>query len=290
MINTKCYLCGSEKHKQRDGKVRDREELKIYECLECGLVFLSSFNHIDEEFYTESQMHLVDVIPSQKINKTAKDTDRRIEFLKPLIEGKKILDFGCGYGGFLLKAQEIAKETWGIELDKKAQKFCSDNNIIMTEINQEEKFDLITMFHVIEHLKDPVQILEQLKKRLHKNGKIVIETPNANDALLELYKNNGFQNFTYWGCHLFLYNLQTLCRLGEKAGFKVSVEKQIQRYPLSNHLYWLAANKPGGDSVFVQFNTPEINQHYTKILEELGMCDTILIILEDIGTDNSKGN
>jgi len=48
----------------------------------------------------------------------------------------------------------------------------------------EEKFDVITLFHVLEHFDDPRAVLKQLKSMLAKGGIIVIEVPNADDALL----------------------------------------------------------------------------------------------------------
>lgn len=280
MDNKKCYLCGSGQYKERKGRVRDREELKIYECLGCGLVFLSSFEHIHDEFYAMSQMHEKNIKVEEILKRTVHDDRRRFEQLKSYIEEKDVLDFGCGYGGFLLNAQPIAKTVSGIELEKKALDFCNKNNIKMIGLEENYKFDVITMFHVIEHLNNPIAILKQLKTKLKSNGVLILETPNANDILLELYQNNAFQNFTYWGCHLFLYNLNTLRILVEKAGFKVKQIEQVQRYPLSNHLFWMSQGKPGGDKVWTQFNDKDLNDAYTRVLTSLGMCDTLLVTLE----------
>ena len=52
-----CKLCGSKKNKKRKGSVRDKKDLKILECENCGLVFLSDQSHINDNFYAESKMH-----------------------------------------------------------------------------------------------------------------------------------------------------------------------------------------------------------------------------------------
>ena len=109
-----------------------------------------------------------------------------------------------------------------------------------------DRVDIITLWHVLEHLEDPISMLKQLKEKLELNGKIYIEVPNADDALLSLYENKNFADFTYWRCHLYLYTNKTLREVIEKAGLRVSFVTQIQRYPLSNTLYWLAKGKPGG--------------------------------------------
>ena len=57
MTNAKCYLCNNTTAIQRPGSVRDKTELDILECDNCGLVFLSSFDHISLKHYQESGMH-----------------------------------------------------------------------------------------------------------------------------------------------------------------------------------------------------------------------------------------
>ena len=52
-----CRLCSDEKYHYRTGEVRDAKELRILECEGCGLVYLSSVDHIDEKFYEDSNMH-----------------------------------------------------------------------------------------------------------------------------------------------------------------------------------------------------------------------------------------
>ncbi len=107
-------------------------------------------------------------------------------------------------------------------------------------------YDLITAFHVVEHLIDPRATLKELAARLKDGGRLVIEVPSSEDALLTLYENDAFQRFTYWSQHLYLLNAKTLSQLATQAGLRVVSIKQFQRYPLSNHLHWLSRNRPGG--------------------------------------------
>lgn len=104
--------------------------------------------------------------------------------------------------------------------------------------------------------------------------------PNANDALLNLYKNRAFADFTYWQCHLFLYNNHTLRLLADRCGMKVRFIKQTQRYPLSNHLYWLANNKPGGHYKWSFLETESMDRQYGDMLANLGMADTVIAVFE----------
>lgn len=277
-----CNLCHNENLKKRSGSVRDNKNLEIFECLDCGLVFLSENSHIDDKYYEDSNMHQ-DFDFNKWRNETLVDDMRRFKFLKNSLINKRILDFGSGNGGFLRFAKDISKKVLGIELEKAVISYYKEENIPLENNlnNINEKFDVITSFHVIEHIKEPLEILEKLSNLLEDNGKLIIEVPNANDALLTIYENESFSHFTYWSCHLYLYTQHTLKLLAKKAGLEVEFIKHIQRYPLSNHLYWLSKNKPGGHEKWSNFlDSAELSKAYENQLAGLGATDTIIACLK----------
>ena len=111
-----CYLCGGTKFNKRPGNVRDNPELEVLECVSCGLVFLSSFDHIRDDFYENSEMHGEESPDVQSwLRETASDDERRFQYLKQVLPNRRLLDFGCGTGGFLLKARELAATVHGVE-------------------------------------------------------------------------------------------------------------------------------------------------------------------------------
>lgn len=114
-----CYLCGDERRRERPGKVRDSGTLKVLECSGCGLVFLSSFDHIKEGFYEQSGMHDTGWDLETWRRETARDDDRRFAFLRDRLSGKRVLDFGAGNAGFLLRAAGISAEAAGIEPERR---------------------------------------------------------------------------------------------------------------------------------------------------------------------------
>jgi len=283
-MRKECYLCGGTEFNIRPGNVRDRPELEVFECTSCGLVFLSSFGHIGDRFYEDSGMHGEDVLDIQTwVRGTEWDDERRFQYLKLALSNKRLLDFGCGTGGFLLKARTLTSISHGIELETRLKSYYKKHNLnifqslsdIPNDI-QKKGYDIITMFHVLEHIPDPKSILVSLTKVLANGGQIIVEVPNADDALLTLYQCGPFFNFTYWSCHLFLFTTNTLKMLFSQINLKVDYIKQIQRYPLPNHLYWLANGKPGGHQKWNFLNSPELHAAYEKQLAAIGKCDTIL--------------
>ena len=132
------------------------------------------------------------------------------------------------------------------------------------------------MFHVLEHIPDPKSILGELSEMLADDGQIIVEVPNADDALFTLYNSKPFSCFTYWSCHLFLFTRRSLEMLMTQVGLRMNYIKQILRYPLSNHLYWLANGNPCGHQKWHFLNSPELHAAYEKQLAAIGKCDTIL--------------
>jgi 2-polyprenyl-3-methyl-5-hydroxy-6-metoxy-1,4-benzoquinol methylase len=280
-----CYLCKSDKFSNRTGSVRDNPDIDILECDNCGLVYLSSLEHIQDRHYEESGMH-VDEAPNidNWLKETEFDDKRRYDFVKEKITNKNVLDFGCGAGGFLEMAKQSACNVSGVELERFLQPSFQERKLnvfsnLSTAQKEGQKYDVITAFHVIEHLKNPKEILKDLSQLLTENGEIIIEVPNSDDALLTLYESKDFQNFTYWSQHLFLFNKNTITELVKQAGLKLNWIKHVQRYPLSNHLYWMSKGEPGGQKSWSFLDNDKLTAEYESQLALIEKTDSLIACL-----------
>jgi SAM-dependent methyltransferase len=175
----------------------------------------------------------------------------------------------------------LTAEVVGVEPERRVREHWGDAIGLCASLEDAgTEYDLITAFHVLEHLSDPRATLRELALRLAAGGRLVIEVPHSEDALLTLYDHDAFQRFTYWSQHLFLFNADTLRRLAAQAGLRAVSIQQFQRYPLSNHLYWLSRNRPGGHREWSFLDTPALSEAYTASLASIGKCDTIIAHLE----------
>jgi 2-polyprenyl-3-methyl-5-hydroxy-6-metoxy-1,4-benzoquinol methylase len=246
------------------------------------LVMLSSFRHIGPFHYEGSGMH-GSAVPSVEawLRDTQQDDQRRFEMLKTALVNRRVLDFGCGAAGFVRKAHSLAAEAVGIEPERRVRQHWGDAVKVYDRLQDAgNDYDLITAFHVVEHLPDPRGTLHDLSLCLADGGRLVVEVPSCDDALLTLYGSDAFQRFTYWSQHLFLFNAETLSRLAGQAGLRVVSMQQFQRYPLSNHLYWLSRKRPGGHQQWSFLDRPALNEAYAASLASIGKCDTIIAYLE----------
>ena len=103
-----CYLCKSDKYCKRAGSVRDNSNLDILECGNCGLVYLSSLDHIQDEHYEESGMH-GDEAPNidNWLKETEFDDKRRYDFVKEKIT---IKDIDYYYSNAIARASKTMSE------------------------------------------------------------------------------------------------------------------------------------------------------------------------------------
>jgi len=217
------------------------------------------------------------------INESYFDDERRFQFLKSLLPNRSVLDFGCGTGSFLSKAKTLTNKVHGIEPEKRLAEYFQQMDLTVydniSNVPSQNKYDIITLFHVLEHFSDPRVTLIELSKLLKEEGQIIIEVPNSDDALLTLYQSEAFSCFTYWSCHLFLFNTRTLKILADQAGLNINYIKQVQRYTLANHMFWLSKSKPNGHRQWYFLDSPGLHAAYETQLAALGKCDTIIMSL-----------
>lgn len=273
-----CYLCGATEFRKEWNRVRDTPDVYVIACAECGLVSLSRFDHISDRFYSESGMHgggAPDV--ADWLGETQPDDDRRAAMLRDDVRGARVLDFGCGNGGFLQRVRAEAAYVCGVDLERALKPHFAASGIpFFADAGQAPgNFDLITLFHVLEHVPDPRTLLKKLAGRLSAGGELIVEVPNADDALIKLYQSAPFKNFTYWSCHLFLFNAATLTTVVQQSGLGLNHIRHVQRYPLSNHLHWLATGRPGGHETWSFLDSPQLTEAYQARLESLGQTDTL---------------
>jgi 2-polyprenyl-3-methyl-5-hydroxy-6-metoxy-1,4-benzoquinol methylase len=271
---------------------RDKK-ISVYKCSVSGVVFL-------EKYITDSNYYKK--IKYQHINKNNKkfykikiskggieaplvieDEKRRLLQFNKFIKNKKVLDFGCGYGNFL-NIIKNAKLLAGVELREDCINFIKKNNkkiFITNNLNNlKEKFNIITAFHVLEHIPFQIETLAALRSKLSKNGKIIIEVPSASDFLLSFNELKDFKKFTFWSEHLILHTEKSLRKVLIKSGFKKIKIQHFQRYNFANHLGWFIKKMPGGHSFYKSIIDNIINFSYVNFLKRIKKTDTLIAIAE----------
>jgi 2-polyprenyl-3-methyl-5-hydroxy-6-metoxy-1,4-benzoquinol methylase len=138
--------------------------------------------------------------------------------------GGRLLDVGCGNGGFLVLARQAGWQVEGVDFDAGAVQVARSRGLevhhggIEVLTKRETGFDVITICHVIEHVYDPVAILRQLHALLKPGGTLWLDTPNLGSLGARRFGPN-------WRDldpprHLVLFNPASLRRALTEAGFQ----------------------------------------------------------------------
>lgn len=134
-----------------------------------------------------------------------------------------LLDLGCGNGQFILSAKEIGWNVVGIDTDPKAVLNAQSLglNVKIGGIEhfdgQAGLFDAITISHVIEHVHDPIKIIQRCYDLLKPGGQLWVETPNIESIGYKIFKNNwrGIEAPR----HLVIFSPHSLRKLFRSCGF-----------------------------------------------------------------------
>jgi 2-polyprenyl-3-methyl-5-hydroxy-6-metoxy-1,4-benzoquinol methylase len=247
MIVYPCIVCNNREFKEVFYSDKVGEKRDLVKCMKCGLMFLHPMptkKELTELYSQEWDSHFGRIgaskLKSILLEKGSGIHDgmqitNRFNFIKSVIElkGKSVLEIGCAKGGLLKRLQSHGCIVKGIEPSKEAKIAEKDGiAVIGGDISEvKEKFDIILMFMVLEHLSEPIKELKEIRKRLNKNGLLFIEVPNTPNpvGLQEHILQSVFNNV-----HTYHFNSENLEMAVVKSGFRKFYSETVKIKELFN--------------------------------------------------------
>lgn len=218
---TICNLCGSN----RASTVFTKGYVKVVRCKSCGLTYLNPRLKYDKllEFYSEGENEEANVNKSVESSAIQLGKDR-VEGIKKYKKGGKFLEIGFGSGYTLWVAKECGYETYGVEPSKTGYKHAKNLKLnvhhgTLSDTNFESKyFDVICLYHVLEHVPSPKDDLLEINRILKDDGILVLETPNIK-GLRSVILNARWRDIH--GAHLYYFSPKTLKKILLRTNFRV---------------------------------------------------------------------
>jgi SAM-dependent methyltransferase len=283
MQKDECLVCCELNYKLLHSTVRNSTGSQIRKCNHCDFVYLfprPSESDLASYYQVDYRDHYQDEKVENRFNIDLPEAYARVARLESFLNRTtKVLEIGSGSGAFLAAVAPFVSEIVGIEPDKAAREWLQEKQgkpvfkSVDELMDQEKQFDIIVLFHVLEHFVNPITFLAKIKSLLSQNGRIIIEVPNVEDALVSAYNIEAFKDFYYCSAHLSYFSATSLQNCFYKAGYTAVVEF-VQRYDLSNHFTWLQKGIPGGMAAF-KYITPLTNLAYETDLIRKGISDTL---------------
>lgn len=262
----KCPVCNHTSFRNfiicKDHAV-SQESFAIAECDKCHFKFTNPRPGADKlAGYYESEEYIShNNANNSLINQVYKvarlfTVRHKIALINKLFPSKgNLLDVGCGIGTFVSAAQKNSWKTTGIEPNEKARAEAQKNISItfhanLDELRQNQSFDIITLWHVLEHVPDLNETIARLKKLLAAKGKLIIAVPNCDSLDATLYKH-------HWAAydvprHLYHFTQSTLKKLLAKHQLKL---KSIQPMKLDAFYVCFLSEKYSNNLINNSFNT-----------------------------------
>lgn len=171
--------------------------------------------------------------------------DSLVKMLTMVGKSKRVVDFGCATGYFAKLLSQEGCEVVGVEINpdaaKIAEQYCKRvvvadlDNIDLTTILGDDKFEVATFGDVLEHLKDPWTFLSTVKKILTPNGYVVASVPNVAHGSVRLALAEGRFEYTELGLldstHIRFFTYESLHHLFESSGYGIESEDAVT-FPL----------------------------------------------------------
>jgi len=242
-VHPSCILCGSP----RRSLLFCEKKWKVYRCDDCGLGVLDprpddkELASLYQQEYFQSQYHHELRIDSPEMKRRLAQEKHRLRFFHKHKKQGKILDIGCGRGYFLLACRNKGYSVEGVDISSYAAAYVSRELGIPVHVGdvmditlQEKRFDVITMWHALEHATDPNVYIQKARMWLKDDGILVVDVPNyASHDAIKTWKHWVGWQIPY---HFYHFTKESQIALLRKHGFYIVRTKHYLSEYLKNKL------------------------------------------------------
>jgi SAM-dependent methyltransferase len=240
-----CPFCGSAKYSIYE-RFGSELQFTYVLCRNCKLVYQSPRPKYDQEFIDSAYASYYQFSENIELNSDTKIQHSSVDMFKEEVENllkydkkrNSVLDIGSAMGTFLFAAKPFYKKAIGLDVSEQMARFAEKSTgatVYLKQFNEfvyEEKFSLIHMSHVIEHVPNPVEWLHKAATLLEDDGILVINVPNKfslSFRLQHLFYRTGLkkQFSSTWSDpnrvpdHLYEPNVKSMLRLLRVNHFEV---------------------------------------------------------------------
>jgi 2-polyprenyl-3-methyl-5-hydroxy-6-metoxy-1,4-benzoquinol methylase len=234
-----CYYCDADDYrfflKGEDDLTGKEGEFQYVKCNKCDMVYQNPRIAVDQikEFYDgeyiahrkKKNWGILTPLYEWTMNKHDRDKEKIVTDYVNLNEKTEVLDVGCAVGTFLLHINKSYNcKISGVDFKEGLEypdfdKIEFYEGLFYDQEIKEQRYDLVTMWHFLEHCYDPNKTLQMASKVLKEDGKLIIEVPRLDSLTFKLFgrKWPGVQAPQ----HTVLYDKKAFMAMLEKNGFKV---------------------------------------------------------------------
>jgi 2-polyprenyl-3-methyl-5-hydroxy-6-metoxy-1,4-benzoquinol methylase len=204
------------------------ETFDVVQCGSCGVAYTYPQPSIDQlkKYYPEVYYSIEDLSEEYYANKWRPLQIEKLKIVQQFRKAGKLLDVGCGRGYFLYEARSAGFDVEGIDFSEDTANLAKSRwNLdikaadVVTYPYPKSKYDVVTLYHSLEHIAQPTTLLEGLRNTLKDNGILVIAVPNFGSIQSRFFRDKWLHLDV--PRHLFQYSPKSLSTLVQNNGFTV---------------------------------------------------------------------
>ena len=244
-----CPICEYPRARFRY-RMRDRffevssDEFLLYHCSSCGLLFQDEGRIKDRihgfypsGYWWEASGRLSQLEGTYREWVVRRDQLRFLVSVEPSSDRRRLLDIGCGGGTFVKLANREGFEAFGLEQSQEAACIADRQSPgkIFQGFEQDliaagEKFDILTLFHSLEHMTDPFRYLKKLRNLLREEGTLIVQVPNVQSLQARFFGSRWYG----LDCprHVYNYSTFSLLHVLGRAGYRI---QQVRHFSLRDN-------------------------------------------------------
>lgn len=230
-----CILCNTSNFRV----IHQKDRWQYFRCTGCGLVSLyprPTPQELIKSYDTYLPVHPVDIAEWKKMMQPVADASADLIESRNRTGRGSLLDIGCGYGFFLGEMKSRGWEVTGIEISETGRQYSTHKlriEVLSEPLENlslpENSFDAVTLFYVIEHVLEPLELLTAVKRILKPQGLVLLRWPHTTPIVRILGPLAVKLDLYHTPFHIHDFSPKTIKRLLKQCGF-IEIETRIAGY------------------------------------------------------------
>jgi len=222
-----CCVCDNKN--PADFKVLyQKEKFSVVECNKCSFTFIPPYFRKQISYENYKDENVANAVRNGNNFVKIERHKLRYDLIKKYKPSGSLFDLGAGWGHFMLTGQMLGYDVYGIEISEQPYLYSKNDlklpvdHIDFFDMKEDKKFDIVTMWDVLEHIDKADEVIAKCARITSKDGYIVIQVPQIDSYFAKKHKDNwkmmGLDHVNYLG-------KKTITQLLKKHGYEVKTIK-----------------------------------------------------------------
>jgi len=223
LANVRCCVCNNQ-HPDKFTPAFKRDNFEVVRCTACDFIFIPPYYRNQIKYHQYKGSDVLDAVRSGNNWVKIQRHKLRFQLISRYIKNGTLFDLGAGWGHFMLAGKELGYDVYGIEISEQPYLYCKNDlqlpvdHIDFFSMNEEKKFDIVTLWDVLEHIDKVDEFVAKIARINKPNGFLVLQVPQIDSYIAkrkkEQWKMMGLDHVNY-------FSKKTITQLLSNHGYEV---------------------------------------------------------------------